>query len=253
MSGQTTENGADKMLDLKSKKALVTGSSQGMGKEIAKMLSDAGATVHAHGSHMSDKLAEAAKYIGTDKIAVADLYDNDAATRLYEVTGGVDILILNASVQYKRDWDEFSDEELDRQIVINIKSTYQMMKTFAPYMKEKKWGRIINIGSVNQYNNHPQLLIYGVTKAADMKLVEGVAKSLAPFGITVNNIAPGAINTPRNSEALSDADFLKKVEASIPAGYVGDAMAINGAVALLCEEKSYITGSEIIADGGMHL
>lgn len=241
------------MLNLKGKKALVTGSSQGMGKEIAKMLSDAGAEVFAHGTHMSDKLSAAAEYIGTEKIVAADLYENDAAEKLFAATGGVDILILNASVQYKREWDAFSDEELDKQLVINIRSTYKMMQTFAPYMKEKKWGRIINIGSVNQYNNHPELLIYGVTKAADMKMVEGVAKNLAPFGITVNNIAPGAINTPRNSEALSDAAFLKKVENSIPAGYVGDAKAINGAVALLCDEDSYITGSEIIADGGMHL
>lgn len=242
------------MLKLEGKKVLVTGSSQGMGKEIAKMLVEAGATVFAHGSAMSEKLSLAAKYIGTDKIVTADLSDKSAAEHLFEATGGVDILILNASVQYKRPWDGFSDEELDKQLDINIRSTYKMMKIFAPYMKEKGWGRIINIGSVNQYNNHPELLIYGVTKAADMKMVEGVAKSLAPFGITVNNVAPGAINTPRNADALSDEEFLKKVNASIPMGYVGDAKAINGAVALLCsEEGSYITGSEIIADGGMHL
>lgn len=242
------------MLNLEGKKALVTGSSQGMGKEAAKMLADAGAEVFCHGSVMSDKLSEAAKYIGTKKIVTADLSDINAAKKLYRQTGGVDILVLNASVQYKRPWDGFSDDELSLQIDINIKSTYLMMKEYASYMKEKKWGRIINIGSVNQYNNHPELLIYGATKAADMKIVEGVAKNLAPFGITVNNIAPGAINTPRNAEALSDKETLKKVNASIPMGYVGDAKAINGAVALLCsDEGSYITGSEIIADGGMHL
>ena len=242
------------MFDLKGKTALVTGSSQGIGKEIAKALTDCGAKVFAHGSRRSEKLDAAAEYIGAAGIVTADLTSSDAADSLYAQTGGVDILILNASIQYKRPWDDFSSAEVDTQLDCNLKSTYYMMKTYAPYMKEKGWGRIVTIGSVNQYNNHPELLLYGATKAAQMKLVQGVAKSLAPFGITVNNIAPGAILTPRNDEALADKEFYDKVVASIPAGYVGDPKDMNGAALLLCsDEGKYITGSEIIADGGMHL
>lgn len=242
------------MFDLKGKTALVTGSSQGIGKEIAKALTDCGAKVFAHGSRRSEKLDAAAEYIGAAGIVTADLTSADAADSLYAQTGGVDILILNASIQYKRPWDGFSSAEVDTQLDCNLKSTYYMMKTYALYMKEKGWGRIVTIGSVNQYNNHPELLLYGATKAAQMKLVQGVAKSLAPFGITVNNIAPGAILTPRNDEALADKEFYDKVVASIPAGYVGDPKDMNGAALLLCsDEGKYITGSEIIADGGMHL
>ena len=121
-------------------------------------------------------------------------------------------------------------------------------------MKAKGWGRIVTIGSVNQYNNHPELSFYGVTKAAQKKMVENIAPSLAPFGVTVNNIAPGAIETPRNDAALADDGFRKKVVASIPAGYVGNPKDMNGAALLLCsDEGRYITGSEIIVDGGMHL
>lgn len=242
------------MFDLTGRTALVTGSSQGIGKELAKTLSDHGAEVFAHGTHPSEKLKAAAQYIGTDKIATADLLDASAAKSLFSQTGGVDILILNASVQYKRPWDGFSDEEVDNQINCNLKSTYYIIKEYLPYMKANGRGRIVTIGSVNQYNNHPELLLYGVTKAAQLKLVEGIAKATAKFGVTVNNIAPGAIYTPRNSEALSDEAFLQKVKDSIPMGYVGGAKAMNGAALLLCsDEGSYITGSEIIVDGGMHL
>ena len=121
-------------------------------------------------------------------------------------------------------------------------------------MKKKKWGRIVTIGSANQYNNHPELSIYGVTKAAQMKLVQNIAPFIAPYGITINNIAPGAIETPRNDEALSDNEFRKKVENSIPVGYIGSADDMNAAALLLCsDEGRYITGSEIVVDGGMRL
>ena len=87
-----------------------------------------------------------------------------------------------------------------------------------------------------------------------MKLVENIAPQLAPFGVTINNVAPGAINTPRNEEALSDAEFKKKVENSIPCGYIGEPCDVSPAVLLLCsDEGRYITGSELIIDGGMHL
>jgi NAD(P)-dependent dehydrogenase (short-subunit alcohol dehydrogenase family) len=121
-------------------------------------------------------------------------------------------------------------------------------------MKAKKWGRIVTIGSVNQYNNHPELSLYGMTKAALMKMVENTASGLAPYGVTINNIAPGAIATPRNEATLSDKATYEKVIAKIPAGFVGEPYDIAPAVLLMCsEEGRYITGSELIIDGGMHL
>ena len=101
---------------------------------------------------------------------------------------------------------------------------------------------------------HPELSLYGATKAAQKKIVENIAPALAPYGITINNIAPGAIETPRNDKALADDEFRSKVVSKIPAGYIGQPEDISPAVLLLCsDEGRYITGSEIIIDGGMHL
>lgn len=242
------------MFDLKGKTALVTGSSQGIGKELAKALKDAGAEVFVHGIEMSDKLKRAAEYVKTDKIAVGNFYDKDVADALYNQTGDVDILILNASMQIKKPWDEFTEDEFDKHIMCNLKSSYFIIKKYINGMKKSNWGRIVTLGSTNQYNNHPELSLYGVTKAAQFKMVQNIAPLIASYGVTINNIAPGAIETPRNDAVLSNADFRKKIESSIPMGYVGDAKDMNAAVLLLCsEEGRYITGSEIVVDGGMRL
>lgn len=242
------------MFDLSGKVALVTGSSQGIGMEIAKALKDAGAEVFVHGRSITDKLKAAAAYVGTDRIVAADISKEDAPEILFEQTGGVDILILNASIQEKKPWNEFSAEDFDFHVNCNLRSTYLIIKKYFDYMKENKWGRIVTLGSVNQYNNHPQLSVYGVTKAAQMKLVQNIAPYIAPYGVTVNCITPGAIETPRNDKAFEDDNFKQKVIAAIPAGYIGDAKDMNGAALLLCsDEGRYITGSEIIIDGGMHL
>ncbi len=241
------------MFDLNGKKALVTGSSQGIGKEIAKALADCGAEVFVH-ARPSEKLEEAKKYVGAVKTVTADLFKSDCAEELYAQTGNVDILVLNASIQIKKPWDSFTEEEFDNHISCNLKSTYFIIQKYIEGMKKNKWGRIVTLGSVNQYNNHPELSIYGVTKTAQMKLVQNIAPYIAPYGITINSITPGAIETPRNDKAFADDEFRKKVIASIPAGYIGRADDMNGAALLLCsDEGRYITGSEIVVDGGMRL
>ena len=242
------------MFDLSGKTALVTGSTQGIGFAIAGLLSEHGARVFVCGSENMEKCRAASERIKNSTPVVANLLKEDAVDRLYEQTGDVDILVLNASIQYKRDWDEFSLEEYDIQMNCNLKSSYLLMKKYAEGMKKKRWGRIVAIGSTNQYNQHPKLSLYGVTKAAQLKLVQNVAPALAPYGITVNNVAPGAINTPRNEKDLSDADFKKRVEGAIPCGYIGEAEDVSPAVLLLCsEEGRYITGSDLKIDGGMSL
>ncbi len=242
------------MFDLKGKRALVTGSSQGIGREIAKALADSGADVYVHGANFSDKLENAKEYVGAIGVATADLFKSDGADKLYAQTGDIDILVLNASIQIKKPWDSFTEEEFDNHISCNLKSSYFIIQKYIEGMKKNNWGRIVTIGSTNQYNNHPELSIYGVTKAAQMKMVQNIAPFIAPYGITINNIAPGAIATPRNDKALADREFRKKVEASIPAGYIGAADDMNGAALLLCsDEGRYITGSEIVVDGGMRL
>lgn len=242
------------MFDLTGKKALVTGSTQGIGFSIAKCLSKHGAKVFIHGASNMEKCKKASEKIENSVPVCGDLLEEDCADKLYNQTGDVDILVLNASIQYKRKWDEFTLEEYDIQMNCNVKSSYLLIKKYSKAMREKGWGRIVTIGSVNQYNQHPELSLYGVSKVAQMKMVQNIAPQIAPFGITINNISPGAIYTPRNEEALSNKEFRQKVENSIPCGYIGEPEDISPAVLLLCSDGGrYITGSEIKVDGGMSL
>ena len=242
------------MFDLTGKKALVTGSTQGIGFAIARCLSEHGAKVFVHGASNMEKCKKASEQIKNSVPVCVDLLDEDCADKLYKQTGDVDILVLNASIQFKRKWNEFTFEEYDIQMNCNVKSSYFLIAKYSKAMKEKGWGRIVALGSVNQYNQHPELVLYGASKAAQFKMVQNIAPQLAPFGVTVNNVAPGAIDTPRNEEALSDKAFKQKVENSIPCGYIGEPEDISPAVLLLCsDEGRYITGSEIVIDGGMSL
>ena len=242
------------MFDLSGKTALVTGSTQGIGFAIAKTLSEHGARVFVHGRQNFEKCKAASERIEGSTPITADLTSVAEIDALYEKTGAVDILVLNASVQYKRAWDAFTEEEYDEQMDTNLKSTYFMIKKYAPAMKEKGCGRIVTLGSVNQYNQHPELSLYGASKAAQAKLVRSIAASLAPYGVTLNNVAPGAIDTPRNAEICADAQKKTAVEAKIPMGRFGVPEDISPAVLLLVsDEGAYITGSEILIDGGLSL
>ena len=242
------------MFDLTGKRALVTGSTQGIGFAIAKELAEHGATVFVHGATNVEKCTNASKQIPDSIPVLANLLEIEEIDALYEKTGDVDVLVLNASIQYKRQWDEFTLEEYEKQMNCNVRASYLLMKKYAEGMKSKKWGRIVALGSVNQYNQHPELSIYGATKAAQFKLVKNFAPVLAPYGITVNNVSPGAIETPRNEEVCNDPEKKAAVVAKIPCGRFGLPSDISPTVLLLCsDEGSYITGSEIVIDGGLSL
>ena len=241
------------MFSVKGKKALVTGSSQGIGFAIAKALSTAGAEVFIHGSN-DEKLEKAAARVSCAGSLCVDLRDADAAEKLYAATGPVDLLILNASMQFRTPWDEIETTEFDTQITVNLKSSLHAMQKYSKTMKENRFGRIITIGSVQQYKPHKDMAIYAASKCAQMSLVKNVAKQLAPFGITVNNISPGVIATPRNEAALADEVYRQKVLDGIPMGYAGEAEDVVGAALLLCSDSGrYITGTDLVVDGGMSL
>lgn len=241
------------MFDLKGKKALVTGSTQGIGFAIARRLAEEGAIVFINGTN-EEKAKKAATQIKGAKVAVCDISRPDCAEMLYKKTGDIDILILNASVQYRRAWNEITDEEFDRQVNVNFKASFKLIQKYVPYMQAQKWGRIITVGSVQQRKPHKDMLVYAAAKAAQENMTRNLAKQLAPDGITVNNVAPGVIETPRNSEALSDEKYAKQVIAGIPLGYAGEPQDCNGLILTLCSDAGrYITGADIFIDGGMSL
>jgi NAD(P)-dependent dehydrogenase (short-subunit alcohol dehydrogenase family) len=236
------------------KKVLITGSTQGIGKALATAFVKSGYEVIVHCSKDIEKAERVRAEINAYKALVCDLSNMSEVENLYQKTGAVDCLILNASVQCKEPWTEISNETFDKQFTVNVKSSLKLMQAYAPSMKEKGFGRIVTIGTVNQYRQHLELPVYSATKCAVMKLVEVIAKDLAPFGVTVNNVSPGAIATPRNEDVLCDEQKRKAVEKNIPIGRFGTPEDCVGAVLMLCAEQgSYITGTDIIIDGGMRL
>lgn len=243
------------MFELKGKKALVTGSTQGIGFAVAKLLANCGAEIIIHGATSEEKCRKAAeKILGKTQIAVANLADSDCAENLYRQTGDIDILVLNASVQIRKPWDETTAEEFELQIHTNLKSSLMLIQKYAKHMQTQNWGRIVTVGSVQEYKPHKDMAVYAASKCAQMSLVQNLAKQLAPYKVTINNLCPGVIATPRNDAALADPEYAPKVLAGIPLGFAGSAEDCAGAALLLCsEEGRYITGSEIIVDGGMHL
>lgn len=241
------------MFDLTGKKALITGSTQGIGLSAALTLANAGAKVFLNGSR-ADKAEAALGRVPGASAAVCDLGRPDCAEVLYGITGDIDILILNASVQIRASWDRITDEEFDRQIDVNLRASLKLIQTYAPHMLSQRWGRIVTVGSVQQKKPHKDMLVYAASKAAQENMARNLAKQFAPFGVTVNNLAPGVIDTPRNKDALSDGSYRDAVLRGIPASFIGQPEDCSGQILLLCsDEGRYITGENIFIDGGMQL
>ena len=237
------------------KVALVTGSSRGIGRAIAIRLAKDGYRVIVHGAGNVDKANEVKDIItsngGEAEVITADLCDLKATKDFCSKLKTIDVLVLNASVQIRRPWNEISVEECYSQLNCNFVSSMLLIQAVAENMKKNKWGRIVTVGSVQEAKPHPDMLVYSASKAAQTNMVTSLSLQLAKDGITVNNVAPGVIYTDRNIEALSDPVYAKKVTDSIPVGFYGEPDDCAGIASLLCsEEGRYITGQSIYVDGG---
>lgn len=243
---------------LNGKRALVTGSSRGIGKAIAIALGEAGAEVIFHGTAMTPKLQQAiaeatAKGIKTECVT-GDLSVPAQVTDVADKTGSIDILVLNASVQKYQTIEKFEPEEFEKQFQVNVASSLQLIEAFLPAMKEKQWGRVVVIGSVNHFRPAARLPIYSATKSALDSLIRNMAVSHSHYGITFNTLSPGVIATDRNAAALADPEKVKMLLNGIPAKRFGESSDCAGAALLLCSEAgSYITGANLPVTGGMHL
>lgn len=237
------------------KRALVTGSSRGIGRAIAIALAKDGYEVIIHCAGNMAKAEETKELIesqgGKASVLQANLCDTDSVKKMAEEMGNVDALVVNASLQIRKKWSEIPLEECYEQLNCNFVASMMLIQAVVPHMKDQKWGRIVTIGSVQEAKPHPDMLVYSASKAAQTKMVHSLALQLAPEGITVNNVAPGVIYTDRNVEALSDEKYAKQVTASIPVGFYGEPEDCAGLVSLLCSEQGrYITGQSIYVDGG---
>lgn len=251
-----------KLFDLSGHTALVTGSSRGIGRAIALGLAGWGATVAVHGTRLSNALDETlaeVKRLSPGSVAVTgDLSDPEVPSRLVSevvaALGALDILVVNASIQIRKPWAEVTQAEAELQMQVNFHATLKMIQAAVPGMRANKWGRILTIGSVQQYLPHPDMIVYAASKSAQENLIRNLAKQLAADRITVNNLAPGVILTDRNATVLADEAYAERVRNMIPLRYFGEPQDCVGAALLLCSEAGrYITGTDLLVDGGMSL
>lgn len=250
------------LFKLSGRRALVTGSSRGIGAAIATAFAEAGADVVIHCSHdsaMARAIAARATAFGVRSSCVAaDLAQDGAAKHLFDsavaALGGLDIVVLNASLQIPCEWDGITRGNIDQQVAVNYRSSLELLQFVAPPMCERRWGRLLTIGSVQEAKPHPQMLVYSSLKSAQTALVLNLAKQLASYGVTANNLAPGVIDTDRTRNRLTDAAYSERVIKAIPAGRIGMPVDCAGAALLLCSEAGrYITGQNLFVDGGMGL
>ncbi len=247
---------------LSGKIALVTGASQGIGKGIAMGLSEYGAEViilyHKDREQAESVAKELEKNGGKAMVLPSDLSKPDAAHNLRKELGKKnklpDILVINASVQVAKDWLETSESDFDYQVNTNFKSTLLLFQEFIPKMLERGWGRVLTIGSVQQEKPHPAMIVYAATKSAVDNMVRNVAMQVAEQGVTVNNLAPGVIGTPRLDEPVPEVEERIDQRMTTPMGGIGDPVDCAAMALLLCSDAGrFITGQSIFVDGGMSL
>lgn len=250
------------MFDLSGRVALVTGSNRGIGRALLMGLAAQGADVYVHcrgACESASKTAAEAARLGVRVASVyADLAAEDAHLQLQaqmeQALGMPDLLVLNASFQIRRNWMEVDAGDFDAQMHVDCLSSLRLIQACVESMKRKGFGRIVTIGSVQQRKPHPEMLVYAAAKVAQVSMVHSLALQLAPWGITVNNVAPGTIYTDRNTEALADETYHEKVRLDTPMGYIGTPEDCVAPVVMLCsEEARYITGADLFVDGGKHL
>jgi NAD(P)-dependent dehydrogenase (short-subunit alcohol dehydrogenase family) len=246
--------------DLTGRTALVTGSSRGIGRAIANVFAKHGARVAVHGRYPGEALTDATTMAPEHRVCsfAADLGERGAARDLVgkvsERLGPVDILVINASAQLRRPFLEIPAEELDAQVAVNLSATVALLQATLPGMAERGWGRVLTVGSVQQVRPSPTLAVYAALKSAQANLAINLAKQYAGRGVTVNNLAPGLIDTDRNADIKSDAEGYEAILARIPAGQAGTAEDCAWPALLLCSDAGrYVTGADLMVDGGLHL
>jgi len=248
-------------MKLAGKTALVTGSAQGIGEAIALRLAQEGADIiiddrlgntGALSTRQEiEKLGRRATVIGGD---LANLADNRRLISEGVMNmGQIDILVNNAGVEKHADFWDVTEADYDFVLDINLKGTFFLTQDFVKHLCDtKRPGKIINVSSVHEELPFPHFSTYCASKGALKMLCRDLALELAPLGINVNNIAPGAIETPINAKLLGSPDLMKALLSNIPLNRLGKGPDVAGVAAFLASsDADYITGATIFVDGGL--
>jgi glucose 1-dehydrogenase len=249
------------MPTLAGRTAIVTGSSSGIGQGIAVRLAREGANIvidyrgHQEGANATLKMVQD---VGAKGITVqADVSKLDAVRNLvdqaWKTFGGADILVNNAGLEKSSDFWTTTEEDYDLVLDVNLKGPFFLTQVFVQRLRDaKKPGRVINISSVHEDMAMPHFASYCASKGGLRMLMRDLAVELGPLGVTVNNVAPGAIATPINKSLLEDKPKLDALLKNIPLGRLGTVDDVAGLVAYLAsDDAAYVTGSTFVIDGGL--
>lgn len=246
---------------LRDKVALITGSDQGIGQGIAMRFAQEGANViinyRANRNGAEQTRAEIEK-LGRRVTAIqADVSKIPETRRLLknavEQLGPIDILVNNAGVEKKAEIFDVAEEDYQRVVDTNMTGPFFLTQAYARHAREtRRAGRVINISSVHEDLPFPGFTPYCMSKGALRMMMRNLALELAPLGITVNNIAPGAIETPINREMLANREQVQALLANIPLGRIGKPEDVAGLCAFLASsDADYVTGATFFVDGGL--
>lgn len=242
---------------LTGKTAVITGGATGLGLAITRCLVSAGAKAVVLGSRQPEQAGEALEEFGDRAVYYQfDITDTDRtkdiADRICRDQGEVGILINNAGNHCKKYIWDMSVEEYANVLNVHLTGAFALTKALVPVMKENGYGRILFQASMTSYIGQPQVSGYATAKAGYLGLIHTLTAELAQYGITVNAIAPGWIDTPMFHKATdNDPQRLGKIMGRIPAKTIGDPMDVGMCAAFLCSEAArYITGCCIPVDGG---
>jgi glucose 1-dehydrogenase len=249
------------MRGLKGKVAVVTGASQGIGQGIAKRLGCEGAKVIVDYVGKPDGAEETERAIkdagGEGEIVQADITSAHDIQTLIETAwtrfGSADILVNNAGMEKKSDFWDTPESDYDKIMAVNLRGPFFLTQAFVRRLRDaKRPGRVVNISSVHEDMAFPGFATYCCSKGGMRMLTRDLAVELGPLGITINNVAPGAIVTPINKSLLEDKPKLNALLNNIPLGRLGTPEDVAGLVAFLAsEDAAYVTGSTFVIDGGL--
>ncbi|MCA1662043.1 MAG: acetoacetyl-CoA reductase [Novosphingobium sp.] len=235
--------------------AIVTGGTRGIGEAISTALRDGGFTVAANyaGNEARARAFSDATGIEAYKWDVGDHEAClDGCARVAEEVGPVDVVVNNAGITRDGTLHKMSYEDWHEVMRINLGGCFNMAKATFPGMRERGWGRIVNIGSINGQAGQYGQVNYAAAKSGIHGFTKALAQEGAKFGVTVNAIAPGYIDT--DMVAAVPPPVLEKIVAKIPVGRLGQADEIARGVAFLCsEDAGFITGSTMSINGGQHM
>lgn len=245
----------------KDKTAVITGSTSGIGKGIAHRLASEGANVvlnsYRDQDELSQILAEVTSSGGHATFIRADMAKVEEIDRLFaravDEFGQVDILINNAGIQIHSPFLEVTEEDFDRVISLNMKGYYFAAQAFVRHATEKKIkGVIVNNSSVHEIIPFPNFDSYALSKGAIRMMTRNLAVELAPYGIRVNNVAPGAIDTDINEALDQNPELKQQLLKNISMGRMGTVEEVASVVAFLASnDASYVTGATYLVDGGL--